>query len=218
MKILCRGHSVIADALAKIENPDAWPRGGEGDPDGQDYIEVEHLRRGKLPPPGDNNHRLLICQGLQVQKKVFDQTTAEMSDALAVNMQEVIQLCDYQLGLDARARICVIGSEAAYTGSHNMAYSASKAAIHHYVEYRRVSKQQQLVCIAPTMIVPSGMHDRRNADGITASIDRMQKHPKKRWLKPIEVARMVHFLLCVDEGYTTNVVIRMNGGSHAGLK
>ena len=43
---------------------------------------------------------------------------------------------------------------------------------------------------------------------------RQEKHPKRRFLEAAEVARMIHFLLYVDEGYTTGVVIRMNGGEH----
>ena len=73
---------------------------------------------------------------------------------------------------------------------------------------------QQLVCVAPTCIVGSGMNLRRNADGRAALAERLETHPKQRWLEPREVAEMVCFLLMVDKGYTTNVVIRMNGGEH----
>jgi hypothetical protein len=41
---------------------------------------------------------------------------------------------------------------------------------------------------------------------------RREEHPKKRFLTSLEVAKMVHHLLYVDEGYTTGTVIRMNGG------
>jgi NAD(P)-dependent dehydrogenase (short-subunit alcohol dehydrogenase family) len=127
----------------------------------------------------------------------------------------VTRECDRLLAVNPKARICVIGSEAAYTGSFNANYARAKADLHSYVETKRlIHPGQQLVCVAPTMITGTGMHERRNADGVAAAERRRLAHPKQRWLTPIEVARMIHFLLCVDQGYTTNVTIRMNGGEH----
>lgn len=159
--------------------------------------------------------RYLFCAGLQIQKRIGEQEEDEVEELFWVNAGDVIRECDRLIEENPRARICVIGSEAAYTWGFNGTYAAAKAALHRYVETKRLKHPgQQLVCVAPTMIVGTGMNRQRNADGVAAAERRRLAHPKQRWLQPIEVARLVHFLLVVDEGYVTNCVVRMNGGEH----
>jgi NAD(P)-dependent dehydrogenase (short-subunit alcohol dehydrogenase family) len=174
---------------------------------------VVPVERGEqMPISGD---RYLFCAGLIRQKRIEDQTEAEIYETLKVNSISVIAECSRLLATNPKARICVIGSESAFKGSFDGAYASAKAALHRYVETKRLPfPDQQLVCVAPTCIVNTGMNRQRNADGVKALEARRLEHPKQRWLQPIEVARMVHFLLCVDQGYTTNTVIRMNGGEH----
>jgi hypothetical protein len=63
------------------------------------------------------------------------------------------------------------------------------------------------------MILDSGMTQRRTD---TENVRRAERaSPKRRLLTAREVARLAHFLLYVDEGYTSNVVIEMNGGKFA---
>jgi NAD(P)-dependent dehydrogenase (short-subunit alcohol dehydrogenase family) len=163
----------------------------------------------------DHGERYLFCAGLIRQKRIADQSEAEIAETFMVNAASVIKECDRLLSVNPRARICVIGSESAFKGSFDGAYAAAKAALHRYVETKRLNyPDQQLVCVAPTCIENTGMNRQRNADGVAALEKRRPEHPKQRWLQPIEVARMVHYLLCVDQGYTTNTVIRMNGGEH----
>lgn len=186
--------SVIAKALEKLHR-------------------ISPIPRGQFMP--DDGERYLFCVGLIRQKRLRDQTEAEASESFLVNAVRVIRECDRLLETNPRARICVVGSESAYKWSFDGAYAASKAALHRYVETKRLRyPDQQLVCVAPTCIEGSAMNLRRNEDGKRALAARVERHPKKRWLQPIEVARMVHHLLCVDEGYTTGITIRMNGGEH----
>lgn len=193
--IVCRGHSVIAEALGEI-------------------VPVEYVERG-APVPMDGA-RYLFTQGLIHQKRVELQTFDELAETWHVNVASVMRDCEVLLENNPEARICVIGSESGFKGSFDTGYAAAKAGLHKYVETRRISYPgQQLVCVAPTCIIRSGMNLRRNADGVAALERRRAKHPKQRWLWPTEVAQMVHFLLCIDLGYTTNTVIRMNGGEHA---
>jgi len=174
---------------------------------------VVPVERGEQMPI--SGERYLFCAGLIRQKRVEDQTAAEIYETLRVNAISVIVECSRLLAVNPRARICVIGSESAFKGSFDGAYASAKAALHRYVETKRLPfPDQQLVCVAPTCIVNTGMNRQRNADGVKALEARRLEHPKQRWLQPIEVARMVHYLLCVDQGYTTNTVIRMNGGEH----
>jgi NAD(P)-dependent dehydrogenase (short-subunit alcohol dehydrogenase family) len=174
---------------------------------------VVPVERGEQMPI--SGERYLFCAGLIRQKRMTDQTEAEIAETFVVNAVSVIRECDRLLSINPKARICVIGSESAFKGSFDGAYASAKAALHRYVETKRLPfPDQQLVCVAPTCIVDTGMNKQRNADGVKALEARRLEHPKQRWLQPIEVARMVHHLLCVDQGYTTNTVIRMNGGEH----
>lgn len=176
-------------------------------------VPVQYVERG-APIPLDGE-RYLFTQGLIHQARVLDQTQDDIRETWAVNVASVITDCERLLENNPKARICVMGSESGFKGSFDMAYAAAKAGLHKYIETRRIGYPgQQLVCVAPTCIYPSGMNGRRNADGVRALAERAKTHPKGRWLKPTEVARMVRFLLCEDEGYTTNVVIRMSGGEH----
>jgi len=179
-----------------------------------ELAQTEAVSRGEQMP--DVGARYLFCAGLIRQKRIAEQTEDEIAETMMVNATSVIRECDRLLEVNPFARICVIGSESAFKGSFDGAYAAAKSALHSYVETKRLNYPgQQLVCVAPTCIENTGMNRQRNEDGVAALERRRMLHPKGRWLQPIEVARMVHFLLCVDEGYTTNVVVRMNGGEHA---
>lgn len=163
---------------------------------------ISPVSRGALMP--DDGERYFFCQGVLLSDAAFD-----------VNAWQVIRECDRLLELNPKARICVMGSESAFTWSHDSEYAAAKAALHRYVETKKLLyPEQQLVCVAPSIVVGTNMTNSRNEQGIAAMRVRQDRHPKGRWLEPIEVARMVFFLLCVDAGYTTGVVIRMNGGEH----
>lgn len=171
------------------------------------------IARGQQMP--DVGERYLFCTGLIRQKPVSEQTGAEIAETIAVNATSVTKECDRLLAVNPKARICVIGSESGFKGSFDGAYASAKAALHRYVETKRLPfPDQQLVCIAPTHILNTGMCNRRNADGVELMEKRRLAHQKQRWLQPIEVANLVHFLLCQDQGYLTNIVIRMNGGQH----
>jgi len=164
--------------------------------------------------PGDAD-RYLFCVGRILQKQPQDQSDAEVKATWGINYSQVVSQVEQLIEYNPTARICVIGSESAFKGSFDSTYADAKKALHRYVETKQLKYPgQQLVCIAPTCILNTNMNAQRNADGKAALAKRLEKHPKQRWLQPIEVAQMIHFLLCVDEGYTTNVVIRINGGEH----
>jgi len=174
---------------------------------------IKAVTRCKQMP--DEGERYLFCTGFIRQKRVQDQSEPEVAETFLVNAARIIRECERLLEINERARICVVGSESGFKWSFDGAYAAAKAALHRYVETRRLRHpMQQLVCVAPTCVLGTRMNMQRNADGVKALEQRRVKHPKQRWLEPDEVAGMINFLLCVDRGYTTNVVIRMNGGEH----
>ncbi|MFS2208487.1 hypothetical protein, partial [Variovorax sp. Varisp36] len=62
--------------------------------------------------------------------------------------------------------------------------------------------------MAPGIIGDAGMTLRR-ADKHNL-MARQMAHRKRRFIEAIEVARLIHFLLYVDQGYLSGIVIRMN--------
>lgn len=175
-------------------------------PDGE---RAEAIPRGGSMPV--SAERYFFCQGLLRSKSMADQTEDEIAESMTANYSETVFECDKILGANANARICVMGSESGYSGSFDGAYALAKEKLHRYVETKRLQyPRQQLVCVAPSIVSDASMTlrrlDRENLDR------RRWAHPKKHYLLAAEVARMVHFLLYVDRGYTTGTVIRMHGG------
>jgi NAD(P)-dependent dehydrogenase (short-subunit alcohol dehydrogenase family) len=154
--------------------------------------------------------RYLLCAGVIRPKRINEQSPDEIAETLRVNCTRPIAFCDHILDQNDTARICVIGSESGFAWSYDGVYAASKAALHRYVETKKLRPGQQLVAIAPSIIEDTAMTMVR-AD--TENLERRKaEHPKRRFLKAIEVARVIHFLLYRDEGYLSGTVIRMNGG------
>lgn len=181
----------------------------------QSPVFAGHIRVGRNELMPIEGGRYLFCQGLIRQKRREDQEESEILETLRVNYADVVWQCERLLKSNQNARICVIGSESAFKGSFDETYAESKRMLHRYVETKRLKYPgQQLVCVAPTCIEGSGMNLRRNEDGKAVLAERLKTHPKGRWLQADEVARLVHYLLYIDDGYITNVVIRMNGGEH----
>ena len=154
--------------------------------------------------------RYVLCAGTLNRKPLYDQSMTEITDSLHVNLVRPIQLCEAILRREGPARIVVIGSESGFAWSYDDTYAAAKAGLHRYVETRKLRPDQQLVAIAPSIIADTNMTRSRKD---TANLEsRRLAHPKRRFLRAVEVARLIHFLLYVDEGYLSGQVIRINGG------
>ncbi len=157
--------------------------------------------------------RYLLCAGYLVGKPISKMTATEWDATLIANLQTPMEIAERILAENPRARIVIMGSESGISGSYDRAYAAAKAAIHNYVETKRLpSPLQQLVAIAPGIIGDAGMTTRRT--DVANLEQRRLEHPKGRFCTALEVARLVHFLLYQDEGYISGCVIRMNGGAH----
>lgn len=155
--------------------------------------------------------RYVFAGGYLLGWSFKDQTWSQRARAWSDNYGEVVDACEKILDTNTAARIVIIGSDSGIKGSYDMAYAGAKAALHLYVETKRLAwPGQQLVCIAPGIISDAGMTTRRE------DIDRLKaraaKHPKGRFCSASEVARLAHFLLYQDGGYITGTTIRMNGG------
>jgi NAD(P)-dependent dehydrogenase (short-subunit alcohol dehydrogenase family) len=156
--------------------------------------------------------RYLLCAGILRPLKLHEQTVAQITESMLVNLIRPMQLCDLILERNDKARICVIGSESGFSWSFDGTYAAAKAALHRYVETKKLKPDQQLVCVAPSIIEDCAMTLRREDK---ENLERRRKaHPKQRFLKAVEIAKLIHFLLYVDQGYISNTVIRVNGGGN----
>lgn len=160
-----------------------------------------------------NAERYLFCQGILRSKSGAEQTVEEKAESWRANYSITVRDCNLLIERNDRARICIIGSESAWRGSYDGTYADSKKAIHEYVVSKRLrTPAQQLVCIAPGVVGDAGMCTRRS--DMDRLLARRLRHPKQRFLQAVEVARLIHYVLCVDKGYLSGVVIRMNGGEH----
>ncbi len=169
---------------------------------------IFEIPRGQTPP--FDVRRYLICQGILYGKKRITMSCEEIFNTYQVNCHQMVDMCEKILENNDRARICVMGSESGFSGSYDECYADAKSILHHYVETRIIKSEQQLVCVAPTIIEDSGMTIRRN--DFANLNNKRNNHPKGRFLSSREVAKMIHFLLYEDEGYTTGTTIRMHGG------
>ncbi len=170
---------------------------------------VVNVGRGEPIPL--NADRYLFCAGV-----LFGQATPtplEIADTFDVNFFAVRRACEAIFDANDAARVCVIGSESAIAGSYDMAYAASKRCLHDYVERKQLrTSQQQLVCVAPSIVEDCEMTTGRKDRDVLAR--KRAAHPKRRFLRAEEVARLVRFALYEDDGYLSGVVLRMNGGAH----
>lgn len=157
--------------------------------------------------------RHVFAQGIIRPKKVVEQSAKEIEQSLWVNAMMTIEQCEMIFAANAYARVLVIGSESGFAGSFDGTYAAAKAAVHRYVETKKLrSPGQQLICIAPSIMGDSGMTlARADKDSL---VKRVANHPKARFLTLAEVASLMHHVLYIDTGYLSGVVIRMNGGQH----
>lgn len=172
--------------------------------------QITVVGRGETVTRGE---RHLFCQGIMTPRQIAKQSKDEIARSFWVNAGEIIRQCDIIFDKNQLARICLIGSESGFEWSHDGAYAAAKAALHRYVETKRLlSAAQQLVCVAPSIISDGAMTLRRDDTENLAA--RMAAHRKQRFLTCADVARLIHHVLYVDEGYLSGVVIRLNGGQH----
>lgn len=152
----------------------------------------------------------LICSGVLHGIAITGMGEAAVDETFRVNFTEVVQFCDSLFDENDKARVCVIGSESGVNGSYDMAYAGAKAALHLYVETKRLrTKHQHLVCVSPALIENAGMTTRRN--DLEDVVARGEKRRMQRWLKAEEVARVAHFAL--KEPALSNTIIHMTGGN-----
>ena len=157
---------------------------------------------------------VVLAHGVLAPQRFAERRPGDVRESIEVNLLSTVRIIECLLEGNPCVRIVVVGSESGEKGSFDICYALSKAALHAYVRERRLmSPTQQLVCVAPSVVEDAGMTTRRQEQAnVEAGFDR---HPKRRGLRAREVAEAIWYLLMVDEGYTTNTVLQMNGGKFA---
>ena len=157
--------------------------------------------------------RYLFAAGLLIPKPLSQQDFRETARSLAINLTSVVRICEHVLANNPRARIAIVSSESS-RGSYDTTYFLAKVALDAYVEGRRLTAPgQQLVAVSPTIIMDSGMTQRRH--DLDSVAERARRSPKGRLLQADEVTRLLHYVLYVNEGTLTNTVVHLNCGEFA---
>lgn len=157
-----------------------------------------------------NLDRYLLCAGVLHGKTMTDMTEQQMWESMRVNYLETVSLCDSIFDANVNARVCIIGSMSGFNGSFDMAYAGAKAAMHMYVETKKLEYAgQHLVAVSPTIIADSGMTKRRN--DYYETMLKGSKRRLKRWLDTREVAEACMFAL--NNQAVCNTVIKLTGGN-----
>lgn len=159
-------------------------------------------------PPG--LERYLICTGYLAGKRLGEISREEADLTWRRNFLDVARFCDLAFCANPKARICLIGSESGYRGSFDMAYAGAKAALHLYVETKRLgSPDQQLVAIAPTIVADTAMTRRRQDHEALEARAQATRHG--RWLEAREVAAQAYQALFIATPFLSNTIIRLRG-------
>jgi NAD(P)-dependent dehydrogenase (short-subunit alcohol dehydrogenase family) len=169
-------------------------------------------RREPLAELQPGLERYLICTGYLAGRSLGEMTYEESVLTWRRNFVEVARFCDLAFVANPKCRICVIGSESAYSGSYDIAYAGAKAALHLYVETKKLNyPEQQLVAIAPTVILDSGMTQRRKDLNAVEARFAVTRHGRP--LQAAEVAALAHVALFSATAFLSNTVLRCGVGA-----
>jgi NAD(P)-dependent dehydrogenase (short-subunit alcohol dehydrogenase family) len=163
------------------------------------------------------SNRILLLQSVISDKKFINRKDIDIIKQIKVNLLSVIKICEIALKFNKNVKIIVIGSESGFKGSYDISYALTKTSIHKYVEEKRISyPDQQLLCIAPSTIVDTGITLRRHdQNNVKRSI---QDNPKKRGILSKEIAKLIFSLFFEQSNYLNNIVIRFDGGKFSRMK
>lgn len=154
--------------------------------------------------------RYLICTGFLAGKALGCLTVEESDLTWRRNFMEPARFCERVFAANPDARVCLIGSRSGLKGSFDMAYAGAKAALHLYVETKKLGPQQQLVALAPTVIWDSGMTQRRN--DLAELKARGEATVRGRWLNAADVAAEAFRALCGPTPFPSNTVVHIECG------
>lgn len=157
------------------------------------------------------SERYFICTGYLSGKKMTELDYGEACGVWEHNYVKIASFLDSLFERNTRAKVCVMGSYSGIKGSYDMAYAGAKAALHLYVKTKKLKRpEQNLICLAPTIIEDTNMTQRRS--DLDDCLRKGEETKLGRWLRAEEVARVANKL--IDEVSLCNSVIEMTGGNH----
>jgi NAD(P)-dependent dehydrogenase (short-subunit alcohol dehydrogenase family) len=158
--------------------------------------------------------KILLLQSVISSIPFLKRKSSDITNQVSINLLSIIKICEVALQYNKKVRIIILGSESGIKGSFDIVYSLSKAAIHKYVEERKISHpNQQLICIAPSTIIDSHMTvKRKDKKNVQKSII---NNPKKRGILSKEISNLIYTLFYEQTDYISNTVIRVDGGKFA---
>jgi short-subunit dehydrogenase len=158
--------------------------------------------------------KILILQSVISSIPFLKRRSSDIINQVSVNLLSVVKICEVALQHNRKAKIIILGSESGIKGSFDIIYALTKAAIHKYVEERKIKHPgQQLICIAPSTIIDSHMTiKRKDKINVQKSII---NNPKKRGILSKEISNLIFTLFYEQTDYISNTVIRIDGGKFA---
>ena len=158
--------------------------------------------------------KILILQSVISSIPFLKRRSSDIASQVSVNLLSVVKICEVALQHNRKVKIIILGSESGIKGSFDIVYSLTKAAIHKYVEERKIKyPEQQLICLAPSTIIDSHMTiKRKDKKNVQKSII---NNPKKRGILSKEISNFIYTLFYEQTDYISNTVIRIDGGKFA---
>lgn len=158
--------------------------------------------------------KILLLQSVISSTPVLKRKSPDILSQVSINLLSVIKVCEIALRYNRHVKIIILGSESGIKGSFDIIYALTKAAIHKYVEERKIKyTKQQLLCIAPSTIIDANMTvKRKDGHNVARAI---KNNPKKRGVLSKEVSNLIYSLFYEQTDYLSNIVIRLDGGKFA---
>jgi len=158
--------------------------------------------------------KILLLQSVISSIPFLKRKSLDVVNQVSINLLSVVKICEVALQYNKKVKIIILGSESGIKGSFDIVYSLTKAAIHKYVEERKIKyPNQQLICLAPSTIIDSQMtikrKDKRNV------LKSIVSNPKKRGILSKEISNLIYALFYEQTDYISNTVIRIDGGKFA---
>ena len=159
-------------------------------------------------------NKILLLHSVISSTPFLKRRSLDIVSQISVNLLSVVKICEVALQHNKKVKIIILGSESGINGSFDIVYSLTKAAIHKYVEERKIKyPEQQLICLAPSTIIDSHMTiKRKDKINIQKSII---NNPKKRGILSKEISNLIYALFYEQTNYISNTVIRIDGGKFA---
>lgn len=168
----------------------------------------DHVIKGQPNRIAHTFERYLVCTGYLAGATLREIRESDYQRTWSLNFIYIARMCDRIFANNPVAKICVMGSESGFSGSHDMAYAGAKAAMHLYVKTKHLTHpDQMIVALAPHIIMDTGMTQRR--DDHFELEQRAKCNRMGRWLNASEVAAEAYRLLYHSSPAISGQVIRM---------